>query len=508
VCAALAALVLSACSESAPEEPPAMAAEAGFIEIEPVAYAVHGDTSLAATSSRARLFVSFHPADEAPDERPLLVVYSGGPGAATGILLGGNTAPSTLDPGRTGGAPVARNATSWTAFANLLYVDARGTGFSYGIAPGMADEAQRAAEFSVRNFHPFLDAADIVRVVLRFLAAHPRLRAAPVVLAGESYGGVRTEVALHLLHHPERYRESAALYQDPALAAEIEAHFAAAGTDAAAQFDRAVFLQPRLSSPFQQAAAGAALEAAGSPLHAVADETGVPFVPCSEQAAPCSPFANVVAYLAAAGRDLYDVRKPAGDAFALYAEVGARLEDPAVLSEALGSDPLAIVELRPSERGEAYRVSDAPPEDEPLAGALGALSGYDRYFEIELFDLLGKPFSGPAAQALGIERQHARYGRLFLEDLLTVRALVTNAAFDAAIWTPALPAALAMYSDVVESVQVDGAAFSIAYRPGAFGAVAATSRTVRFPGYAAAGHSISFDQPEDLAADLAAFLAE
>jgi len=491
-----------------PDEAEAMAAEAGFTEIEPVAYAIHGDSSLDTMSSRARLFTSFHPADSAPDERPLVVIYSGGPGASTGILLGGNTAPSTLDAAHTGGAASAASATSWTTFANLLYIDARGTGFSYGLAPGMDDDGDRAAEISVRNFNAFLDAADIVRVVLRFLAGHPRLRGSRVVLAGESYGGVRTEIALHLLHHPERYSGGDALYQDEGLVAEIHEHFAAAGTTAASQLDRAVLLQPRISSPQQQGAAGDALEAEGSPLFTVAEETGVPFLPCSEKPPPCSPFANVVAYLEDAGRDLYDVRKPAGDAFARYAELGARLEDPAVLPQVLAVDPAAIDELHADARGEAYRLRDAAPDDEPLAATLGGLAPYDRYFEWELFDLLGEPFAGAQAQALGIERQHARYGRLFLEDLLTVRMFITNAAFDAAIWTPALPAALGMYTDAVASVHVDGASVSVEYQPGAFGTAAGTSRTFHFPTYAASGHSVSLDQPDALAADVGAWLAD
>src|SRR5262249_9662724 len=163
---------------------------------------------------------------------------------------------------------------------------------------------------------------DIVRAVLRFLDEHPRLRSAPVVFAGESYAGVRTEVALHLLHHSERYDTGAALYEDPALAAEIRAHYDCAGTTAAAQFDRALFFEPRISSPQQQAAAGEALEAKGSVIWAVADETGVPFVPCIDQPAPCTPFQNILDYLAAAGRDIYDVRRPAGDAFARYGDIG------------------------------------------------------------------------------------------------------------------------------------------------------------------------------------------
>lgn len=507
--AALAALGCGESEPSGPLPPAAMLAEAGFIDVEPVTYTVRGGAApVTMTSSRARLFYNFHPAGDGAEERPLMVIYSGGPGASTGILLGGNTAPRTLDAGRTGGARSAPNPVSWTAFAHLLYIDARGAGFSYGVAGGMDDAAARAAEFSVRNFNSFLDAADVVRATLRFLSAHPRLGGARVVLAGESYGGVRTEVALHLLHHPALYDEGAALFEDRALAAEIRAHFAAAGTTAASQFDRAVLLQARLSSPHQQAAAGAALEAEGSLIAAVAEETGVPFVACKEKLTLCTPFQNVLDYLDEAGRDIYDVRKPAGDAFARYAEIGARLEDPALLPEALGVALDDLEGLSAKARAGAYRLAEATPQAEPLSKKFGALLPYDRYFEMALFDLIGAPFSGNAAQALGIERQHARYGELFLEDLLSVRFFVTNAAFDAVIWTPGLPAALALYSDVVAAAQAKDGDIIVDYKPGAFGLAGGASRSFRFATYDSSGHSVSLDQPDELAADIETWLAE
>lgn len=518
---ALGALSLAAgCGESEapdPADPPAMEPEAGFLELEPVAYEIHGEeATLATTSSRARLFFSFHPADDHPEERPLLVLTSGGPGASTAILLGGNTAPRTLDATRTGSASIAENPATWTRFANLLHLDARGTGLSYGLAEGMDDDDARAAELSVKNFNSLLDAADLVRATLRFLAAHPALRGNEVVLVGESYAGIRTSLALRMVHHPDRLEDPQSLHTDSALAAEIEAHFTTAGTSAATQFGRAVLLQPRLSSPQQQAAAGAALELPGSILDAVATETGVPFVRCEDKQAPCSPFANVLDYLDEAGRDIYDVRRPAGDAFERYRQIGARFEQPDVLRAVLGQDPSAIPELPPSAREDAYRLAALPPppapgaEDapEPLTAELGALLPHDRYFELELFDLIGEPFAGAEAKIYGIERQHSRHGLAFLEDARAVRFFVTDAAFDAAIFTPSLPAALQMYTDVVASVHKDGTALSIEYREGAFGAPAGTSLDVHIAPYDDAGHSVSLDEPETLSADVADWLAE
>lgn len=486
--------------------------EAGFIELPPSEYTVRGGaTELTATTSAARFFLNFQPADNQRGPKPIVVMLSGGPGASSAILLGGNTSPVTLDPARTGDAKSASNPDSWTSFTNVLYIDARGTGFSYGVAEGMEDDAARAAEFGVRNFNTFVDAADLVRVLLRFLNEAPTLTSAPIILAGESYAGIRTSIALHMLHHPERYGAGAEPYEDVALAAQIEAHYEAAGTTADYQFGSAILLQPRLSSPHQQAAAGAALEAPGSVLAQVADETGVPFVPCSDKPAPCSPFQNVVDYLAEAGRDLYDVRRPAGDLFARYEEIGARIEDPGGFHDAIGLQPETLDQLVPGGREGAYRLIEASPEEEPLGAWFGGeIAPYDRYFEVELFDLLGAPFAGAQAQALGIERQSARHGLYFLEDALAVRFFVTNAAFDAAIWTPSLPDALAMYTDEVAGVHTDGDELTIEYQPGAFGVpgAAPTSRSVRFVRYDASGHSVSLDQPTQLASDVRAWVTE
>ena len=502
---AIALSLAAGCGSETAETRAEIGAEAGFIEIEPVDYTLHGSsTPYLATSSRARLFYSFHPADEAPEDRPLMVVYSGGPGASTGILLGGNTAPMTVDPARTGDRKVVKSTSSWTAFANVLHVDARGAGLSYGIAPGASDPTIREDEITERNFNPWLDAADIVRVVLRFLDAHPTFARSRVVMAGESYGGLRTEVALHLLLHPERYETGSAIYLDAALAKEIRAHFASAGTTAKEQFDRAVLLQPRLTSPEQQAAAGASLEAEGSPIYVLDPSVG--YIPCKDKSIPCSSYPNVVEYLTQLGRDIYDVRKPAGDEFARYAALGERLADPPVLGQVLGQDPDGIAKLRAGERGDAYRLVDPDPTAEPLDAVLGDLPPHDRYFEMELFELIGAPFVSSALVSLGLERTNSRYGRLFLEDLLDVRVFITNAAFDAAIWTPSLPDALAMYTSDVAGVHKGDEAFTLDFVPGAFDAPAGTSRTVTFPTYAASGHSIALDEPDKLADDIAAFL--
>ena len=83
-------------------------AEAGFIELAPVSFSFQKTgTKLDLTSSRARMFYNFHPADEATGSKPLFVFYNGGPGSATASdLLSYNTAPMTLDSAVTGSADI------------------------------------------------------------------------------------------------------------------------------------------------------------------------------------------------------------------------------------------------------------------------------------------------------------------------------------------------------------------------------------------------------------------
>jgi hypothetical protein len=136
------------------------------------------------------------------------------------------TLDNTIDSG--GGDVYIPNPHSWTQLGNLLYIDARQAGFSYNImsdARSLNNESVRFQEFNSQNFNPFFDGADFIRVLLRFLARHPELQSNPVVIVGESYGGMRAICMLHLLLNYTDYAGGQAMYQDRALVAEIQAHY-------------------------------------------------------------------------------------------------------------------------------------------------------------------------------------------------------------------------------------------------------------------------------------------
>jgi pimeloyl-ACP methyl ester carboxylesterase len=508
---AFAASVACASSPSDPEPPdaPRWPDEVGFITLEPVHYAIHHDTTRTElTSGRARLFYAFQPADEAPETRPLAVIFNGGPGAATGILFGFSTARQSFDPAVNGGQAVGPNPASWTRFANLLYVDARGTGYSYGLTEDADLAAARDAEFGVQSFNPFVDAADLVRVVLRFLRDHPALRSAPVVMVAESYGGVRASIALDLLLRHPAYASGEAGYEDATLVDEVREHLDATldgephePARIAEQFGRQALLQPRLSSQYQNQAAGPLLEAQDSPLTALAADTGMTFTRCAEQPPPCDPYDNAIEFVRSAGRDLYDVRQPEDWSFARYDEIAPRFVEADTFEKAFGVAPADVDLLGSAARTGAFRLVDAAAGDEPLAMDLGALPAWDRYHVMQLYDLIGSPFAGVEAEALGIDRTGPRWGELFLSNLRHVRTFVTDAPFDVVIYGAALPGALARYHALVQETAVDAERLTVRYLDG-------EQREVRFVRYPDAGHSITLHQPQQLADDLAAWLSE
>ncbi len=239
--------------------------KAGFIALEPIAYSFqdkkHGVMQL--KTSESRIFYSFHPADNsASAKKPLFVMLNGGPGAGTvANLFSMNTAPYTLDREyqTENSSGYSENKFSWTSIGNLLYIDAPTTGFSYMVSPESKTMDARRLEFMAKgNFNTFIDAAQITRVILRFMEQQPEMRGAEVVLVGESYGGTRVSTMLNLLLFHDRYADGSSIFKDEGLVREIKAHFKAVDPDreptpkvVAGQFRRQVLIQPELVGVYQ-----------------------------------------------------------------------------------------------------------------------------------------------------------------------------------------------------------------------------------------------------------------
>jgi Serine carboxypeptidase len=352
-------------------------AEAGFIPVEgSLSYFQFGSyfNRIVLRTSPARIWYTFQPADEEAASKPLFVFFNGGPGGATSCgLFSANTARLAVFRDEvTGEVAIVNNPASWTRAGNLLHIDSRTAGFSYSLMDDPGDEVRRGREFDVQNYNPFVDGADFVRVLLKFLADHPSIRGNRVVLVPESYGGIRTTVMLHLVLYYDRYAAGGSVYQDPALVAAIRSHLDAvfpgyAGRAVppdviAGQFGHQVLIQTVVTTPFQTRVKVEMLEAPGSPLYQVSAETGVPYVPYAESPGavpdptPTQVQNYIYTWLDAVGRDPYHMAKPAGFFDALRSAAQEFLTHVDTLSLMTGADVTAIADMYASARTGAYKT--------------------------------------------------------------------------------------------------------------------------------------------------------
>jgi choice-of-anchor A domain-containing protein len=202
----------------------AIKAEAGFLDIPLDNYTVAGHQR---TSPEHRIWYAFQPAVTTPTSKPLVVFFNGGPGSATSSLLFSfNTATWTLDPNNpnTKATGIAVNPNNWTQFANLLYIDAPATGFSYPL--GYYDSAGTFQKPDI-GIDASRDAGIFLQVITRFLVRHPALMGNRVILVPESYGGQRATLMLYYLY---KYGDLAHLsiltgYNDSQVLSDLQQYF-------------------------------------------------------------------------------------------------------------------------------------------------------------------------------------------------------------------------------------------------------------------------------------------
>jgi hypothetical protein len=426
----------------------------------------------------ARLFYDFQPADVDPAHKPLVVLFNGGPGfATTAELLSYGTGRHTIDPAADAGAVANDNPASWTRFANLLYIDDRVSGFSYGLGrPPVCVPSE------------IEDASDFVRGVLDFLDGHDALRAGPVVLAGESYGGTRASYMLDLLlrYSTEASRGGADL------TAQIQSHYDAiypdrAGTvidevTAARQFGAQILIQPYL----------------------LGQKQGELQFPLMKKDPHLSGYVETIDgdLTISAAVDNYDAREPLGWSQGLWARAELTLADPAQATALLGDPLTAVPLLMPEARATGFRTLFAQGDpvdtaqatlDATLTSELGPLAAGDGYFGVQGATCDVAPATTP-----------------FLDNLRWVRTFITNARYDLVIYAPAIPAAMTALGVPTQFVTAARPGVS---RPGWLeaslppsGDAKAASVEIRFPTYDQAGHAVATRQGADLAADVQAWL--
>jgi pimeloyl-ACP methyl ester carboxylesterase len=422
------------------------------------------------------------------------------------------------------------------------------------------DDALRHAEWDAQNYNAFIDGADFVRVLLRFLGNHPAIQDNPVVLVVESYGGVRALVMLHLLLFYQDYANGNAIYQDPALVEEIQNHYDTVFPEYAGQtvppsvisrqFSHQVLIQPAITRYYQRLVAAEMLEAPGSILDDLAAETGVPYIRYADQPwarenpTPFNIMNNIYDFINQIGRDPYIWAKPAGFFNGFFDSAADLLTQYDKLNQMTGVDTAAIPELYASARQQAYKIKfledyatllshsallgPAPKFDEirsflfPCAEdhmkpVFGTLQPWDRYF-LDLNHDVSTAFAlnRTVMESYDIHYRYSeRFGEMFLDNVAFVETFVTNAAYDIVVYCPSLPDALSYHASKLSNSTHDAVGppqaerpgqILLEYVPGSVPGSTVTTRTIRFPFYADSGHAVPMTEPGEILDDVRAWI--
>jgi pimeloyl-ACP methyl ester carboxylesterase len=395
-------------------------------------------------------------------------------------LFSFNTGPWTLDPERTGGQEIVQNPYSWTQFANLLYVDAPATGFSYPIP------LDSGAQPTV-GLDPYRDAAVVAQVVVRFLDRHPTLQCNPVIVVGESYGGTRASAMLNHIFH---YQDSeAGIYVDSGMQTDLNNHYSnVCPGQSTTQFGSQVLIEPLVTGEVQ-------------------GDQGTDSSGCASSN-PDEWQCNVSDPSTPNATPWY---------FSKIKIAAGNLMHYATLKTALGVDPISIAWLSfPGRLTGGYgRGNDLYAIDtSPLARLFGStVSSPDSYFVVLNKDVqLG--YGGHATSA-----SDPIFGTYFLSELDSngVKTFITHAEHDNAINSVGICSSFSdkrlqyippnPYLSLVSSCLFEGNSRSSHGSNDTsqmdIGIVkSGLTRKVRFPHYPDAGHSVSQREPDDLLADV------
>lgn len=470
-----------------------VAPEAGFLEVRTEDYVAEGD---ARTSPTHRIWYSFQPAKHYPESKPLAVFFNGGPGSATSqYLFSLNTGPKTLDPLRTGSNDVAaNNSANWTDFANLLYIDAPGTGFSYpvkspdGSTPPLGTDMDR-------------DAAIFLQVVTRFLVHHPTLDDNDVLIVGESYGGARAVLMMdHLLNYG-RLIDTTAAYQDADLHYELSLYFGRAfGTlypnraQIVERWGQQALIQPVVAGDEQLEQGDLLFPYAPNDCMSPSCWT---LDPSSNPATACDPYNCDQLHSWATSVD--DI-------------VEDKLKTVSVLEEMIGVDPRTIEWMGAAARVNAYGKGGGTAAPD-MEAAFGNLNADDSYYIVSNAEFV-LPYSGARAW------YSDGAGALSAEQFVTasrwgVNTFLTVSRYDSVVPSLGVPYAIALFSQD-PSDPLGGIISSVGYNPDStlFGLDRPGTMTLKYvpsgnyqvpiamPHYYEAGHTVPRRAPAELKADV------
>ncbi len=184
----------------------------------------------------AHMFSTAYLAKDTDPNRPITFVFNGGPGAASAYLHMGAVGPQRVMFGASGALPkpptrVVDNAETWLAFTDLVFIDPVGTGFSRAIKPekkesktssGQETGAKPDTDEPRENpdyWDVDKDLDSIGEFIRRTLSTHHRWTA-PILIAGESYGGFRVAKMARKLQESHGVGLSGAILISPAIELE------------------------------------------------------------------------------------------------------------------------------------------------------------------------------------------------------------------------------------------------------------------------------------------------
>jgi carboxypeptidase C (cathepsin A) len=172
----------------------------------------------------AEIFSVSYVADGGDSSRPVAFVFNGGPGASSAYLHMGAVGPQRVSFPSDGTLPtlppkLVQNESSWLAFADLVFVDPVGTGFSRIIEkepkkdekPGEGEKQDPDEYFGLTR-----DLESLCEFMARWLSEHDRW-GSPIFIAGESYGGYRVGRLVQKLQEDAGIGLNGAILISPAL---------------------------------------------------------------------------------------------------------------------------------------------------------------------------------------------------------------------------------------------------------------------------------------------------
>jgi hypothetical protein len=375
----------------------------------------------------------------------------------------------TLDPNNpnTTATGIAANPNNWTQFANLLYIDAPATGFSYPLA--YVDSTNHLVQPSI-GIDPSRDAGIFLQVITRFLVRHPALLGNRVILVPESFGGVRATLMLYYLYNyaslaPPTIIAAPNAYYDSQVLGDLQQYFAHVFTNPNptpaqihSRFGHQIMIEPNVAGLLQNHFGTSDYLALNRP---VCDAT------FSNE--PCCLASNNPGKLCSASGSANEPNLPTCDPYncdlsynwSLYQEhtAAVNLNTIGTLTVALGVDPTTIAWMQANDRKFAYGRSNYGTCDDGTHrdldafstqsmidsfGKLQSVDGTDCYF-IALNDQVNAGYPGaiPQWEFLG-----NMVGLDFLTNVQNnVATFITVAQLDQVIWSPSIADALSAFAD-------------------------------------------------------------